>query len=74
MMSNILQSSNYTFIRIPKEFEGLSINQLNTQEIIINWLEDERSKGHELVSAFETSSHWLFDVTPKSVRFIKDEI
>jgi hypothetical protein len=69
-----MRSINYAFIKGPQELNGLKIEDPGTQKIILDWLEKERSKGNKLVSAFNTSVTWLFEVTPNSVRFITDEI
>jgi len=67
------RSANYAFIKGPEELNGRRVDQPDTQKIILEWLESERSKGRKLVGAFDTSLTWLFEITPNSVRFIKDE-
>ncbi len=66
-------TSNYAFIKGPQELSGNRIDDPETQKMILTWLETERSKGHKLVGAFDTSLSWLFEVTPNSVRFITDD-
>ena len=68
------RSANYAFIKGPEELSGRRVSDPETQELILKWLEYERARGHRLVGAFDTSLSWLFDVTPNSVRFIKDEL
>lgn len=67
------RSANYAFIKGPEELSGKRVDQPESQKIILEWLESERSKGRKLVGAFDTSLSWLFEITPNSVRFIKDE-
>jgi len=68
-----IKSSNYAFIKGPKELIGLSIDDPEAKKIILDWLEKERSMGNTLVGAMFPSLSWLFLVTPNSIRFIKDE-
>jgi len=68
------RSSNYAFIKGPAELSGMRVDTPESQKIILEWLESERSKGRKLVGAFDTSLSWLFEITPNSVRFIKDEL
>jgi len=67
------RSSNYAFIKGPDGLNGRRIEDPEAQKIILEWLERERARGHKLVGSFATSTTWLFEVTPNSVRFIKDE-
>ena len=68
------RSPHYAFIKGPQELNGRRIEDPYTQELILKWLEKERFNGNKLVGAFNTTTSWLFETIPNSVRFITDEI
>ena len=69
----VSKSQHYAFIKGPDSLAGKRVCDVATQEIILEWLEREREKGHKLVGSFETSLTWLFEVIPNSVRFMTDD-
>jgi len=68
-----VRSSNYAFIKGPSDLSGMQVDDPAAQKKILEWIESERAKGRKLVGAFDTSLSWLFEITPNSVRFIRDE-